>query len=48
MKMSRRSEFIVPFSISVNFSGIFGAPISQWGAAQRGDIRLAAKSEKSL
>jgi hypothetical protein len=48
MKISRRSEFIVLFSIGVNFSGIFGVPISQWGVAQRGDIRLAAKSEKSL
>jgi hypothetical protein len=48
MKMSRRSEFIVPFFIRVNFSAIFGATISQWGAAQRDDIRLTAKSEKLL
>jgi hypothetical protein len=48
MIMSRRSECIVLFSIGVNFSGTFGAPISPWGAVQRGEISLAAKSEKSL
>jgi hypothetical protein len=48
MKMSRRSEFIVLFSMGVNFSGIFGAQISPWETTQSGDIRLAAKREKSL
>jgi hypothetical protein len=30
MEISTRSEFLVLFSIGVNFSGIFGPLISQW------------------